>query len=675
MRLTKYILPIVLVLAFVNAKAQKPLISQYYLNNYVLNPALAGVSGDLSALAAYRQDYAGFSGAPQMQMLSFEMPFKNEKFGLGAYIHNSTFGPIRRTAFQAAYAYHIRTSSDIDISFGLGANVYNQSIDFLQLIDGNDALVIDPVLGSDVNNTTTFDASAGINFATDNFFTGFGANNLIQTAQNFNDDPDDGFDYNDRHFYWLSGFNIPIIDSVLDFEPSFLVKFEPAGFSPNADLNGRIIYKNLVWLGAAYRARNTVVGAFGVRIMDKVDIGYSYDHHLSTLSLLGGPSHEITLKFTNRARRVKPIKEEDTSLLAILIDSVEVDTISEAYDIAIAKADSSFDEAAWTDALSDYNVALGLKPEEAYPQTQIDSINAIIDAEELALAEKTEAEQAAEEALKLAEEEKARKDAEAEQLGEEEEAKRLAQEEEDKRLAEEQEAKRLAAEEAKRLAEEEVEEPTTTTVEGEKIEVYDESNRYNYVVAGSFGSFDNAKKFQKSLQDKGYEAEIIEHKSRGFYRVSLHKNIDSLSADAYKKKMRKELNNPGIWILEGQKYQKDAVKLKAKEEQEKKEAETQPVIKKTVEVQFKEEKGMKVEVLDANNKFYHVIAGSFGSIDNANKLKKEYDAKGYTAKILLDKDRNLYRVGLFSSLDASEARTELSKLQGALGSGLWLLKK
>ena len=657
MRLTKYILPIVLVLAFIDAKAQRPLISQYYLNNYILNPSLAGASGDLSALAAFRQDYVGFDGAPQMQMLSFEMPFKEEKFGIGAYLHNSTLGPMRRTSFQASYAYHIRTSSDIDISFGLGANIFNQAMDFAQLTGGDDALLIDPVLGSGVTNTTSFDASAGINFATDNFFTGFGANNLIQTGQNINDDPDDGFDYNDRHFYWLSGFNIPIVDSVLDFEPSFLVKFEPAGYSPNADLNGRIIYKDLVWIGAAYRARNTVVGAFGVRIMDKVDIGYSYDHHISTLSLVGGPSHEITLKFTNRERRVKPIEEPDTSLLA---DLTEVDTLQEAYDKVIAKADSSFEESAWDDALAEYGEALSLKPEEEYPQIQIDSINAIVAAEEARLAELSEAE-------RLAQEEQERMEEEA----------RLAEEAEAKRLAEEEEAKRIAAEEeeAKRLAEEEAEEPTTTTVEGEKIEVYDESNRYNYVIAGSFGSFDNAKRFQQSLKDKGFDAEVIEHKSRGFYRVSLHKNIDSTAADDYKKKMRQELNNPGIWVLEGQKYKKDAVKLKAKEEQDKEEAIKQPVIKKTVEVQYKEEDGMKVEILDANNKFYHIIAGSFGVLENAVKLKNQYEAKGYKAKILLDKDRNLYRVGLHSSLDASEARTELTKLQGALGSSLWLLKK
>lgn len=649
MRLTRLILPMVLVFAFVNSNAQKNLISQYYLNNYILNPALAGASGDLSALLAYRQDYVGFTGAPQMQMLSFEMPFKEEKFGLGAYLHNSTFGPTRRTNFQASYAYHIRTSNDINISFGLGANLFNQAIDFTQLIDGDDALLIDPVLGGESMNTTSFDASAGINFSTEDFFTGFGAHNLVQTGQNFNDNPDDGFDYNDRHFYWLSGFTIPIKDSVLDFEPSFMVRFEPAGFSPNADINGRLIYKDLVWLGAAYRARNTIVGAFGVRIMDKVDIGYSYDHHMSTLGLLGGPSHEITLKFTNRERRVKPIEEADTSLLVELTD-----TITEAYDAIIAKADSSFNDSSWTEALAEYDAALILKPEEEYPQTQIDTINAIMAAEA--------AKKAEEEALK-SEEEK-----EAQRLAEEAEAKRLEEEAEAKRLEEEAEAKRLAEEEAKK-------EVKTKTVEGEKIEVYDESNRYNYVVAGSFGSFDNAKKFQQSLKAKGYDAEIIEHQSRGFYRVSLHKNIDSLAADEYKKKMRTELNNPGIWVLEGQKYQKDAVKLKEKEEQEKKEAVKQPVIKKTVEVQYKEENGIKVEILDATNKFYHVIAGSFGVLDNAVTLQKEYEAKGYTAKVLLDKDRNLYRVGLFSSLDATEARSELAKLQGALGSNLWLMKK
>ena len=139
--------------------------------------------------------------------------------------------------------------------------------------------------------------------------------------------------------------------------------------------------------------------------------------------------------------------------------------------------------------------------------------------------------------------------------------------------------------------------------------------------------------------------------------------------------MRTELNNPGIWVLEGAKYKKDVKKLEAKEEKEKEEAKKAPVVKRSIDVQYKEEKGIRVEILDETNKYYHVIAGSFGSVDNAVKLKDQLSAKGHDAKILLDKDRNLYRVAVFSTLDAAEGRRELVKFQDSIDPSLWLYKK
>lgn len=695
MKIFKYSLPLILILAVSQVKAQNPLISQYYLNSYVLNPALAGVSGNLSALAAYRQDFIGFDDAPKTQTLSFEMPFKQEKFGIGAYLHNTTIGPQRRTGFQASYAYHIRFEDDVNISFGLGANVWNTSIDFLSLID-DDFTNNDPIFLNQSASATTFDATAGVNFSTKNFYTGFSVMNLAELGSRFSDDSGP-FMYNARHFYWLTGFNIPIIDSVLNFEPSFLIRYAN-GNSPQADINGRFLYKDFFWLGASYRAKSTVVGAVGMRVKEMIDVGYSYDMHLSPINYFGGPSHEITIKYTLDMSPPPPVIE-DTIPDIYATDSADVDTVvvapedtatidsnivetpvdspvvepgpdvNEEYRNKLAEADAYFAEENWPEAEAAYKEAQALKPEETYPPQRLEAIAAAIANENDAAA--AAAEKARQDSL--AQVEQARQDsiAKADQARKDSIAK--AEQAKQDSIAKAEQAKKDSIAAAQKQAAAVT--PKTTTVGSEKVEQFDDENPYNYVVAGSFGSFSNAMKLKNDLKSKGYDVTILEHKARGFYRVTLYKSLDSLDADKFKQKARTDLNNPGIWVLEGQKYEKDVQKLEKKETEEKQEAEKQPVIKRTVEVATKEESGTKLEILDENNKFYHIIAGSFGSLENAVKLRDQYSSQGYQAKILLDKDRNLYRVALFSSLEADAARQELFKLQEAIDPSLWLLRK
>ena len=678
MKLLRY-LPVLLLFGFAKLSyAQNPLISQYFLNSYILNPSLAGVNGELSALAAYRQDLIGFDGGPQTQMLSFEMPFKEQKFGIGGYLLNSTIGPQRRTTFQASYAYHIRLPDNINISFGLGANVWNTGIDFNQLSDP-EFNTNDPVLLGGRTSATSFDANAGLTFSTTNFYTGFSTMNLLQTNNVFGDA--NAIFGNARHFYWITGFNIPLVDSVWNFEPSFLIKYA-YGNAPQADLNARFLYKDFIWFGASYRARYTFVGSFGVRVKEMLDVGYSYDHHATPINFFGGPSHEITLKYTLRSK--KP--DVDTLLYvtddSLFIDSpivdvdspiVEFDTatvdVDKEYASKIRTADEAFSAKEWSTAKRLYDEALAIKPDKAYPVDQTALIDKAI-AEEMAVLDEEERRKVEEEAKRKAEEEKLKAEAEAKRKAEAE-TKRKA-EEEAKRKAE-AEAKRKA-EESERIAEEEGPNVKTKSVNGVEVEQYDESNPYNYVVAGSFGNFSNALNFRDELKAQGYNANIIEHTTRSLYRITLYKSLDSLDADNFKKKMRKDLDNPGIWVLEGAKYKKDVKKLEAKEEKEE-EAKKAPVVKRSVDVQYKDEKGIRVEILDETNKYYHVIAGSFGVLDNAVMLRDQLVAKGYNAKILLDKDRNLYRVAVFSTLDAAEGRRELVKFQNAIDPSLWLYKK
>lgn len=72
-------------------------------------------------------------------------------------------------------------------------------------------------------------------------------------------------------------------------------------------------------------------------------------------------------------------------------------------------------------------------------------------------------------------------------------------------------------------------------------------------------------------------------------------------------------------------------------------------------------------------KKYHLIAGSFGSVRNAQRLVGQLNKKGFSA-VLIPGDINVYRVSLSSFEVKSEALDELYNLRKKHGQ-LWLLKQ
>lgn len=608
--------------------------SQFYLNQYAFNPAFAGTDNAINGLLLYRQDWASFDDAPTTMMATFQMPFKEQKFGLGGYVYRSTFGLNAITGGQLSYAYHLNVQEKLRISMGLGLNIWNSSIDFSNL-GGN---INDPTLLSRADGSTIIDGTAGINIATDNFFMSFSAANLLENAYSFQEDGSDLpplFQDNARQFFWMTGFSIPIKDSMLDLEPAVLIKYTP-GMSPQADLNARLIYRDVLWLGFTYRPTSAFVYSAGVRLKESIDLGYAFDNSTTALGAFGG-SHEIVLRYRHSLEK----EPKDTVPLASdIYDTTDVDTQS----VVRGEIDTLVEEP--IDTLVEQPLV------EA--EDTVDAVEAAADT--TVLAEEPETPKVEE--------------PEVEEEPEPETPKvEIVEEEPEPETPEVEVAEEEPEPETPEVEEPEVETPEVAVkqIGEEKVEQFDERNPYNYVIAGSFSNSQNAIKLKKEMEAKGYDAQVIEHKSRGFYRVSLFKSTDSASAGAKMMQYRKDLNNPYIWLLENESYQENAAEQAKKEAEESKE----PATVKTETV-----KGEKVEVLDEDNNFYHIIAGSFSSIENAQKLRDELQAKGYKdAKILKDTDRGLYRVSAYSTLDASEARNKLKTYQSSLNPNIWMLKK
>jgi type IX secretion system PorP/SprF family membrane protein len=288
---------------------QLPIYSQYLMNGFMINPAMAGYDGYTTANATSRQQWLGFKDAPRTYSASWQtrlfrkgykivnnpirrgnmlIPSTKGRVGLGAYIINDINAKVARTGLSFTYAYHIIIDEQ-QLSFGLSAKLFQYRIDTEKLVFGEDG---DPVISGDFQQRGySPDADFGVLWNGINYFVGASVSNLLQTALmvGANDIPD----YKTfRHYWVLAGYRYRI-NYDWEIEPSTLLK-TTENWNPQADVSLRVYYANLFWAGLSYRTNNTLIGLVGVQI-DNVFFGYGFDWSFNEISNYSYGSHEITL--------------------------------------------------------------------------------------------------------------------------------------------------------------------------------------------------------------------------------------------------------------------------------------------------------------------------------------------------------------------------------------------
>ena len=63
------------------------------------------------------------------------------------------------------------------------------------------------------------------------------------------------------------------------------------------DINAKLQYQDLAWIGASYRTGEGFAGMLGVNISNTLNIGYSYDYTTSRLNTVSKGTHEILVGF------------------------------------------------------------------------------------------------------------------------------------------------------------------------------------------------------------------------------------------------------------------------------------------------------------------------------------------------------------------------------------------
>jgi len=291
----KKLLYIIICLAgfFAEASSQQvPLYSQYMLNGFLLNPAVAGSEGYTAVNLTAREQWIGMKHAPGTYALSFQTRIlkksyisrgtsvrkrnsgssRGGKVGLGGYIFSDHNGAVKRTGIKGTYAYHINFRHS-QLSFGLSVVGYQFSLDddLIHLLHPGDELW----LGA---NKSVFipDADFGVYYTARNYWGGFSVDQLFESTLKIGDSGYDRY-VMERNYYLIGGYDFELSRDIV-LSSSTLLKY----------------------------AGQSIIVLAGVSV-DKFIFGYAYDIGLNSIMKYSYGTHEFTFiaKFGDNARRYR----------------------------------------------------------------------------------------------------------------------------------------------------------------------------------------------------------------------------------------------------------------------------------------------------------------------------------------------------------------------------------
>lgn len=279
----------ILAVAFLNtftAMAQlNPLGTQYFGNEYLVNPAFAGKDPGTTVQGTYRKQWSGVPGAPITQNITADFGLK--RVGLGININNEKAGLLRQTRAIASYAYHLPLDSGKhQLHFGLSLGMMNQRVEQIAINgDPNDVAV------GDYNGQRSYiDGDFGVAFTSG----GLNAQLAIPNMKNF-------FNRDMRRvadivtFYSALSYLFKINEQIL-LEPK-LAYMGVRNFRNRFDAGVQVSLasKRISAMGIYHGNESTTFGA-GLKLSDNIMLSGMYTTQTAALNSYVNGSFELNMK-------------------------------------------------------------------------------------------------------------------------------------------------------------------------------------------------------------------------------------------------------------------------------------------------------------------------------------------------------------------------------------------
>ena len=300
MRKIVYLLLALTTFAFAQQEQQY---SQYMINQFALNPAVAGTEDFIDLNLGIRQQWLGFEGAPLTYYASghatlgkpvHQYHHSNEQHnwhGVGFQLVQDQTGPIARKSILFAYAYNFVISRNVRASFGAYAGAKQLSVDagYWKNIDDPS----DRFFNTDLNTDLQPDIHMGGLVYSKKFFVGLSLFQLLNQKMSYGSFWDE-VGQNGKlktHLYGNAGVKLWLNDHV-EIMPCIMFKYVDSA-PLSIDLNAKVTVSEKYWYGASYRALESFNVFAGLEIHRSFDVSYAFEWSTSKIGRYIAGTHEL----------------------------------------------------------------------------------------------------------------------------------------------------------------------------------------------------------------------------------------------------------------------------------------------------------------------------------------------------------------------------------------------
>ena len=262
-QLQKYLLTIILIIASNSSFSQEySLYRNYYVNPFIINPAITGTELYTTADLSVKQQWLGFSDAPVTYQASGSFRFGKYDFydpkgflnkgpmnltdhiGIGAAVYKDINGPSALTGGMITYAYHFPVSNEVNLSFGMATigSYYTFNSSLLKPNQPGDYYLLE---GN--NNKFILNFSLGGYLYCNRYFIGVSANKILRDMAQVN-----GYKSMDPSYFLIGGYKFMTENNSFNFEPSIAIK-KVKTENISADINARLYIKHFNWIACFLR--------------------------------------------------------------------------------------------------------------------------------------------------------------------------------------------------------------------------------------------------------------------------------------------------------------------------------------------------------------------------------------------------------------------------------------
>ena len=253
-----------------------PIITAFWNNYSIFNPATSGLEFKHQATVTYRNQWDKVSGAPKSLFANYNT-LLGKHHGVGINYTYETIGYSKGRYLHLNYNYQFKIDDDRKISLGISPGLYNINV------KGN--YWPEPTAPISL---TYISFNGGIAYKGKSIYTGIGVTHFVE-LQKYKSLP---FLTHDPHLYVHFRKEHKIRKSKLYVEGIYRTDFVKSKF----DINVRAVFFNKLTLGSGFRFSEAIMLFGSWDFNEKFRLGYAYDFQMHLLTAVQG-GHEITLGF------------------------------------------------------------------------------------------------------------------------------------------------------------------------------------------------------------------------------------------------------------------------------------------------------------------------------------------------------------------------------------------